>query len=270
MLEPDEQSVLTDLTKTLATLGFPVLIVGAGARLLIFDCLFQIDGRTTKDWDVAIKIDRWIEFSELKNRLTQDPQAYFRQTKIQHKFVHNQTNIEVDIVPFGDISDPNQKIIWPESGNQMTVRGFEEALNHALDQVFPGITFKTINIPSFIVLKLLAWSDRKAKKDLSDVHFILKCYTNDDRIFSELSLELSEGKIEFEDAGILLLRQDIYTIFYKETLLRIEAVLEDILKQQAGVIASLVSSPGRGREWDADFDKIVQRFQILRYGVNIP
>lgn len=270
MLEPDEQSVLTDLTKTLATLGLPVLIVGAGARLLIFDRPFHIDGRTTKDWDIATKINSWIEFSELENHLTQGEKAHFKHTNIQHKFVHNQTNIEVDIVPFGAISDTNQKIIWPESGNQMTVSGFEEALNHALDQVFSGITFKTINIPSFIVLKLLAWSDRKAKKDLSDVHFILKCYTNDDRIFNELNSEIAEDEIAFEDAGILLIRQDIYTIFYEETLFKIEAILEDILKQQEGVIAPLVSSPSHGREWDADFDKIVQRFHILRYGINIP
>jgi len=34
-----------------------MIIVGAGARLLIFDRKFG-EGRGTKDWDIAISIDR--------------------------------------------------------------------------------------------------------------------------------------------------------------------------------------------------------------------
>jgi predicted nucleotidyltransferase len=130
MIDPNEKQVLADLVAIMNTLDLPMMVVGAGARLLIFDQRFGA-GRGTKDWDVAISIDSWAVYETLRTTLIQGDMLSFKATSSDHKFIHIATNIEVDIVPFGAIGAPDQQIIWPDSGNPMNVWGFAEALDQA-------------------------------------------------------------------------------------------------------------------------------------------
>jgi predicted nucleotidyltransferase len=58
MIDSREKQVLADLKALVKTLNLPMILVGAGARLIIFDQKFG-EGRGTKDWDVAISVDSW-------------------------------------------------------------------------------------------------------------------------------------------------------------------------------------------------------------------
>jgi predicted nucleotidyltransferase len=102
MISPQEIQVLTDLIAIVNSLNLPIMLVGAGARLLIFDRKFGA-GRATKDWDVAISIDSWQAYEQLRQALIEGNYPRFQATKNSHKFRHIQTQIEVDIVPFGKI-----------------------------------------------------------------------------------------------------------------------------------------------------------------------
>jgi hypothetical protein len=53
MLEAKDRQVLSDLKAVVDTLNLPMLIVGAGARLLVFDRQFNLVGHSTKDWTDA-------------------------------------------------------------------------------------------------------------------------------------------------------------------------------------------------------------------------
>ncbi len=62
MLDPKEKQVLVDLKAVLDSLDLPRLMVGAGARLLIFDRPYNREGRATKDWDFAVSVRLLVRF----------------------------------------------------------------------------------------------------------------------------------------------------------------------------------------------------------------
>lgn len=230
MIESNEKQVLSVLVNIFSALNMPMIVVGAGARLLIFDQEFG-QGRGTKDWDIAISIDRWEDYQQIREALINGDSPCFEDTRITHKFIHINTNIEVDIVPFGEIGKPDQKIVWPETGNSMNVLGFTEAMLSAKHITIDDFEIKVIDIPAFIVLKIFAWGDRgeRTNKDLEDIDFILSKYENDDRVYNELAEELADGVIELLDANIYLLGQDIYKILQSKTLLELNLLLNKLL-----------------------------------------
>jgi predicted nucleotidyltransferase len=234
MIDSREKQVLADLIAIVKVLNLPMILVGAGARIIIFDRKFG-EGRGTKDWDVAISIDSWKSYQKLGEALIDGNPPIFQSTEIAHRFRHIETAIDVDIVPFGAIGEPDQEIIWTDSGNPMSVLGFEEALSHAITTNIDDLEIQVIDTPSFIVLKVFAWGDRgeRTKKDLEDIEFILSKYEDDDeeRIFNELAAELSSGNVDFLDANIYLLGQDICRMLQNKTLIELNKLLEKMIKK---------------------------------------
>jgi predicted nucleotidyltransferase len=234
MIDPNEKQVLADLVAIMDTLDLPMMVVGAGARLLIFDQRFGA-GRGTKDWDVAISIDSWTVYETLRTTLIQSNSntPCFKSTSSDHKFIHVATNIEVDIVPFGAIGAPDQQIIWPDSGNPMNVWGFAEALDQAKTISIDDLELQVVDIPAFLVLKIFAWGDRgdRTNKDLEDLELVLSKYEDDDRIYDELSTELSDGTVDFLDAHIYLLGQDIHQILRPSTLYELNILLPKLMNK---------------------------------------
>jgi len=61
----------------------------------------------------------------------------------------------------------------------MTVLGFQEAVDTAqLVEVGEGLVVPVVSIPAFVLLKLMAWKDRRIIKntDASDLLFVLRNY----------------------------------------------------------------------------------------------
>ncbi len=232
MIDSREKQVLADLKDIVKTLDLPMILVGAGARLIIFDQKFGA-GRGTKDWDVAISIDSWETYQKLGEALINGNPQIFQSTEIAHRFRHIETAIDVDIVPFGAIGEPDQEIIWADSGNPMSVLGFDEALSHAVTNNIDDLKIQVIDIPSFVVLKIFAWGDRResTNKDLEDIEFILSKYEDDDRVYNELVEELSSGDVDFSDANIYLLGQDICRMLQDKTLIELNKLLEKMVKK---------------------------------------
>ncbi|TYQ29512.1 hypothetical protein PseudUWO311_01035 [Pseudanabaena sp. UWO311] len=232
MIDSRERKVLADLIAIVKTLDLPMILVGAGARLIIFDQKFG-EGRGTKDWDVAISIDSWESYQTLREALINADLPRFKSTKTPHRFRHIETDIDVDIVPFGTIGEPDKQIIWADSGNPMSVLGFEEALSYATITNIDDLEIQVIDIPSFIVLKVFAWGDRgeRTNKDLEDIEFILSKYEDDDRVYNELEEELSSGDVDFLDANIYLLGQDIYRMLQDKTMVELNKLLEEMIKK---------------------------------------
>jgi predicted nucleotidyltransferase len=232
MIDSREKQVLADLTAIVKVLNLPMILVGAGAKLIMFDRKFG-EGRGTKDWDVAISIDSWKSYQKLGEALIDGDPPIFQSTEIAHRFRHIETTIDVDIVPFGAIGEPDQEIIWTDSGNTMSVLGFEEALSHATATKIDDLEIQVIDIPSFIVLKVFAWGDRgeRDNKDVDDIKFILLKYEDDDRVYNELVEELSSGNVDFLDANIYLLGQDIYRMLQDKTLIELNKLLEKMTKK---------------------------------------
>jgi len=233
MISSQEKQVLADLVNIVRALELPMMVVGAGARLLIFDQKFG-EGRSTKDWDIAISIESWEVYQKLRQSLTTGESPCFKTTKNAHKFKHIETEIEVDIVPFGEIGEPDQEISWPDSGNPMNVSGLAEALLHAKTTTIDELEIQVVDTPSLIVLKVFAWGDRgdRTNKDLEDIDFILKRYEDDERAYDELLEELDNGVVDFLDASIYLLGQDIGKILQEKTLVELSSLLSRLIEKK--------------------------------------
>ncbi len=268
MLSPSEKAALADIHHRMAALGMPLLLIGAGARMLVCDRRYNVVGRSTKDWDFAVKIATWEHYQALGADLTQGNPPSFSTTSIPHRFMHLATGTELDIVPFGTIGEPNQEITWSD-GNQMSVLGLEEALLHAEDLAIDDLPIKVVTPPALIGLKLIAWSDRRGLKDLEDVAFILQNH-QDDRIYDQLSNELAEGILEFEVAPSFLLGLEIQAIFTQPTLARVGITLLAIVDNPDTLIPQLIRNQFDDTRWNQAFDATLKRFQALHQGMVAP
>jgi predicted nucleotidyltransferase len=233
MINPKEKQVLTDLVSIISNVEVPMILVGAGARLLIFDSKFG-EGRSTNDWDVAVSLGNWDAYQRFCNVLVQGNSPCFVPTKnVFHRFRHIETGIEVDIIPFGEIGEPDQQIVWNDGENSMNVLGFAEALLSAKTMRIDDLVIQVVDIPALIVLKVFAWGDRggRTNNDLEDIEFILSKYEDDDRAYNELSKELSDGTVEFFDASIYILGQDIGKILQEKTLVELNLLLNQLIER---------------------------------------
>ncbi|MBK8959405.1 MAG: nucleotidyl transferase AbiEii/AbiGii toxin family protein [Proteobacteria bacterium] len=128
----------------------------------------------------------------------------------------------MDLIPFGDLESPPGNIAWPPAGTfVMSTLGFREALasGETID-IGSGTSFKVATLPSLVLLKLIAWNDRRNSKDAYDVTLIAQNYT-DAGHFQRLTDAGAPLIEEFEDiqvAGAALLGQDIRAIASDETL----------------------------------------------------
>lgn len=260
------KQVLLDIKTIAERLQFPILFVGAGARIFAFDNQYNIEGRTTKDLDFAVQLNNWSDYEFLSEQMTLSENPRFTKTNIQHKFIHISTRIEVDIVPFGTIAQPSNLLKWSD-GNEMNLLGLDEALLTATILIIDGIEIKVVDPRALLALKLIAWADRKAMKDLQDIYFILNNFNDDNRIFEELLDELSEGIIEYEDAAAFLLGRDIRTMFSKATIKEIQKILPQLLENRDRLFPRLISNTYIAEDWDAKFDTILRRFQALEQGL---
>ena len=125
-----------DISKHAKELSIDFLVVGAMARDLVlvhgFDSTIE---RGTSDVDFGSNVASWDEFGALRDSLLQA--GYESDAHKLHRLIYkDEVGLawEIDIVPFGKIADENYNIHWPPKQDfAMNVRGFAEALEHALD-----------------------------------------------------------------------------------------------------------------------------------------
>jgi predicted nucleotidyltransferase len=230
MSKSQDELVLADLKSIFAPLELPIMLVGAGARILVFDRFYQ-SGRFTEDLDIATQIPDWLTFDAVTQAMTQAESALFQATKIPHRFQHIATGKIIDVVPFGPISEPGQRLRWPD-GNEMNMAGFQEALSKAI--VFDDVAIPVVSLPAFIVLKLFAWNDRRMLKDRQDIEFVLQYYEDEESVYSGdspgLMKQLATGEVQLLYAAIYLLGKDIRAIFQSQTLAQLPPIFDALLK----------------------------------------
>ena len=267
-IDTETKKFLTDFKSIIDSLEVPMLLIGAQARILIFDSQYQVQGRATKDWDVAVQLDNWERYNLLISIMTTGQNPLFKKTRVIHKFIHIETELEVDVIPFGDISKPNQEINWSD-GNQMNILGLEEAFTNTELIIIDNIEIRVADIDAFIALKLLAWNNRRENKDLKDIITVLLKSPNEEdeqRVYDEFIDEIIEGRFEVDEAAIIFIGRNIQNKFKIETFNKVKEVVEIILGQDT-YISQCMPKILDDQEWDETFDKIVKRFESLEYGL---
>ncbi|HEX7004325.1 MAG TPA: nucleotidyl transferase AbiEii/AbiGii toxin family protein [Trueperaceae bacterium] len=205
----EEEKMLQEVLRVAGEADAPALAVGANARFLVLDERYGLPlRRLTQDWDFAVRLESWQGYQKLAAALTQDG-AFLRTDP--HRFVHSGTKIPIDLIPLGELAGAEKRIEWPETGRSMNVLGFDEAFQHAEEVELAGERIMVATPPWHVALKLFAYSDRAAERDLADIEFILENATEvlSERVFDELSSELADGHLQYDETGPYLLACDL-------------------------------------------------------------
>ncbi|GKX57405.1 hypothetical protein SOASR030_35170 [Leminorella grimontii] len=231
------EGLLVQIKRICTAQDISFFIAGATAReILLHHVHGRRVGRRTRDIDIAVFVDGWQRFDELKNAfLAQDAQVVRNNA---HRIVV--AGIEVDIIPFGAIAEDNQ-IAWPPDRKIiMYVDGFDEAFRHTVQvRLDNGETLPFCSLAGLALLKLFAWRDRRFgnAKDAVDFYNIVREYgaIEDDRIY-EPPVEGERLGWDPVRMGAALLGYDVATMYQEGspaelTFLDKECLIDAIVRQ---------------------------------------
>jgi predicted nucleotidyltransferase len=183
-LDGSKAEVLRAVTGLAGQEHIPLMLFGAFAREVHFYHAYNIEGgRATEDMDLSIQVPDWASYERFAGVLLS---CGFKRKHEKHpeKLIHQATELEVDLLPFGEIAEGTEEIIWPTDGSPWSVVGFEDAFAsaHILDLAegkTSPVQLAVVPVPAIVVLKLTAIYDRpekRFKKDGTDIAFIISNY----------------------------------------------------------------------------------------------
>ncbi|MDA3932916.1 MAG: nucleotidyl transferase AbiEii/AbiGii toxin family protein [Gammaproteobacteria bacterium] len=213
-----ELTYLAELAEAFVRLtkGLPYFLAGATARDLLLEVAHNINpGRNTRDVDLAVWVKDWPTFESLRSALIESGQFSPKGATL-HKLSFNEV-YELDLIPFGAIEQADRTIAWPPDGSVvMSVFGFQEVFKHTLLMQLPaGQSMRVISLPALVVLKLLAWQERRRYRpgtDAHDIAIILRKYLdagNLERLYDEAPQIVDAPNFDYEAAGAWLLGHDM-------------------------------------------------------------
>lgn len=183
--------------------GIPFVLVGALVPAILLSS--EVGLRETRDADHVIKLSSWAEWETVIADLVK--LGFVRGRGEQEQRLHYRTS-EIDLIPYGITSGPEEVLIWRKSGNHMNMTGFADVFLHAKPvEVARGLMLPVVPLWLFAVLKVVAYLDRKYPRDLGDLLYIMEQYEADQARRFELAG--SVGILGYEDAGAYLLGNDI-------------------------------------------------------------
>ena len=233
--------LLVDLLSVLSSCfnkaGNDFFVIGAASRdILRLYLEAEPSPRRTRDLDIAIAVDSWDDFYEISEMLIQN--GFRKDSHMKQRFyfgAEKGADYELDVVPFGGVTAPGEKIYWPpEESPMMSVKGFASVLKDCVDVVVDNaFSFKIPSAPAFFVLKFDAWLDRHLlnDKDAKDMSFILANYYLHE-ITSPAHLEVPDVLPDpFEPfvAGAYMIAKDIIPLLGKDVLHSYVSDIEDEL-----------------------------------------
>jgi predicted nucleotidyltransferase len=183
-----------------------VMLIGAFARDL---CLGRhvAPPRATTDVDLALSLPNWAAVDDLFRRCDLHFTARVDDLRIRHR----ETGIPVDIVPYGAIERPSGTLVLRNSDRVFNNAGIADARRLAMHRTI-GSTDILVPPPAVMVaLKLIAWGDRMASKDVQDAGHILQHFHVGDEVWDDPTLlaRFAEERLTYDDAPAWLVGRRI-------------------------------------------------------------
>jgi predicted nucleotidyltransferase len=261
--------VLGEVAETTAKFGIPFFIVGATARDFVLEYGFGLNpGRATADVDIGVRVSTWAEFNQLKEGLVSGDK--FRLQGNKCRLVH-ENGTPIDLLPFG-LSSPGTGIVeWPpEDGEELNMNGFIEAFEYSMKVCIssePSLVLKVASPVGLVLLKLLAWNDRKPEtRDAIDLGYLVRDYLdlgNVERIYNKHTDLVEVDEFDYQIAGARLLGRDLAQICDRKTRQLLVQILGPELDKTGDlplVVQSARSSPEVNRTyefWSAIYDEFL-------------
>lgn len=250
-------ALLKELTSCFNEARKDFFVIGAASRdILRLYLEADPSPRRTRDLDIAIAVDSWDDFFEISSRLLN--RGFRKDPEKKQRFYFcpdKQAEYELDVVPFGGVTAPGEKIYWPpEESPMMSVKGFSSVLKDCVDvTVDDQFSFKIPSVPAFFVLKFDAWLDRHLlnDKDAKDMSFIMaNYYLHEITQMSHMEvLNILPEPFEPFVAGAYMLAKDIVPLLDKEL---IQSYVKDIEEQLNLAEQSQLITQGMGPGYGYD------------------
>ena len=238
--------VYSQVQRAASALDIPLLIVGATARdiILVHGYNAAIE-RGTLDVDFGIEVPSWEHYQKIRDSLIKSGfTAHPKKTHQLNTTDSNNLPWEVDLIPFGGVSDAEGQITWPpEHDFQMSVLGFDEVYKQAWDVLLnkePALHVKVASPAGILLLKLIAWTERGSEyqgKDAIDIYYVIKHYSKIPDIFEALYERDYMELQDYDDmkASAMMLADEVAAMahgdtlnYIRQTLLNNERVLEHL------------------------------------------
>lgn len=259
-IEPGLVPVLTDLERGLRQLRIPFGIVGALVPELLLDARPAL---MTNDADATVVVHSLADFETLKDRLAD---FGFTRTRLPHRMQHRSGGL-VDLLPFSESIAPDGRLRLAE-GIVFNMAGFGQVVPNALPTAIEGgPTLPLAPLPLYVLLKLVAFSDRKAAKDLAGVFHCLQHYLEEDE--RRYGVEHQGEGVPYEYTCAYLLGDDGRR-FLDEPLSRaVAGVLDRFRDPDAVEIGIVARERGRLPIEDEERSQIFEHFRWYRLGAGI-
>ncbi len=259
-LDPALLPVVTDLERGLRTLGVPFAVVGALVPELLLDVR---PARMTNDADVTVIVESLAGFETLKDRLAD---FGFARTRAPQRMRHLAGGL-VDLLPFSQTIAPDGRLEL-EEGFVLNMAGFEHVVPSAVETVVDGgLTLPLAPLPLYAILKLVAFDDRKAPKDLAGVFHCLRYYLEDDE--RRYGAEHEGVGVPFEYTGAYLLGIDGRPFLGTRVSQAVGAVLDRFADANSDGVRIVTSERGRMAIEEDDRVDVFEHFRWYRRGVGV-
>jgi predicted nucleotidyltransferase len=236
-----------------------IVLVGASA----LSCFMNMRWRQTYDLDLSVSVSLLECMSDLKKLPGWNPDPRYEQRWAAPG------GVRVDIIPAGSKQLAAGEIVWPKSGNRMSLLGLRLAFeNCAQIQIADDCELRVAIIPVVAVLKMIAFQDRPDDrlKDLSDLAYILEEFLPEDdpRRFDD---EVFQMGLAYEETSAFFLGKEIGRITNETELAEINSFLDIVRDESHPTFAQskmIVSAPA---SWNKDPRILIDRIAIFERGL---
>ena len=259
-IDPSLVPVVFDLVRGLRELGVPFGIVGALVPELLLDARPH---RMTNDADVAVVVESLADFDLLKGRLAN---YGFTRTRLPHRLQHRDGGL-LDILPFSEAIAPDGRLEL-EEGIVLNMAGFGHVVPSAVPvSIEGGPTLPLAPLPLYVLLKLVAFSDRREPKDLAGVLHCLEHYLEgDDRRYG---VDHDGEGVPYEYTCAYVLGVDAQLFLDEPLSEAVKAVLDRFDNPDAAVIGDVARETGELIVEDEHRLEIFELFHWYRLGAGL-
>ena len=168
----------------------------------------------TNDADFGVSVRDWDAYKKLFDELL--AQNFKPNSLIEHRLHRGEAM--VDLIPYGAQIAPDGKLVWPQSGSEMTVTGFDEVCAAAHLVAGANTTpVPVITAAGFVLLKIISYLERKeqgqvkCRSDAKDIEYWLRNFasgTEDERRYSLVG-RAGLAHQDYATAGAVLLGLEV-------------------------------------------------------------
>lgn len=228
--------------------------------------------RATNDIDFGVVVESWDEFTKLRDALIASKR--FQPHKIMRQRLVHEGGLLIDLVPFGGLEQNSGQIAWPPDFSiVMSTVGFREAYDNSIDvRIADDLVVKVASLAALVLMKTVAWDDRRFERDAQDIGLIMKHYLdagNQDRVYSEQGdcFDLLNEDFDYDKASARVLGRDIGRLLSVDSRPIVERALVEAT-DKAGATALATATVRNSTNYHGDFELAMSMLGELRIGIS--